>query len=329
MTFKSLNEDVATVDENGIITGKQIGKAEIVVTHTITNKTATVFVNIVPEGKQAVPEVEIGDTHSAALKADGTVWTWGTNNNGQLGTGDNNSKASPVKVTALEDIIDISVGNDSTVAVKADGTVWSFGNNENGQLGDGTNSSRNTPVQVVKNDGTVLNKIVKVSCGTNKTVALDTDGNVWIWGNGYSKVATKLNKLENIIDISSDYAVNQVGKVFKTNNATQLNVENVIRISQGYNHTLFLRNDGKGYALGENSKGQLGQGNSKNCETPEFIKSTLGTEELTKIKELKAGKEFSIALLKDGSICVWGSNENYKLATEQETNQMLPKKILK
>lgn len=64
-------------------------------------------------------------------------------------------------------------------------------------------------------------------------------------------------------------------------------------------------------------------------ETPEFIKSTLGTEELTKIKELKAGKEFSIALLKDGSICVWGSNENYKLATEQETNQMLPKKNTK
>lgn len=51
MTFMSLDTDIATVDEDGIITGKEIGKAEIVVTHKITNKTATIFVNVVPEGK--------------------------------------------------------------------------------------------------------------------------------------------------------------------------------------------------------------------------------------------------------------------------------------
>ena len=325
MEYKSLNENIATVDENGIITGKQTGKAEIVVTHTITNKVATVFVNVVPEDKQAVPEVEISDTHSAALKADGTVWTWGDNTYGQLGTGDNNAKASPIKVTALENIIDISVGYYNTVCVKEDGTVWSFGYNGYGQLGDGTGSERNTPVQVIKEDGTELKNIVKVAAGTYKTVALDADGNVWIWGYRYGSTARKLSGLEKIIDISANYAADYTGKVFKIDDLTELEVENVIRISEGYNHTLLLRQDGKGYSFGENGKGQLGLGNSKNCDIPTFIKSTLETE-LTDIKELKAGKEFSMAVLENGDTYVWGSNENYKLATTQETNQVYPKK---
>ena len=326
MTFMSLDTDIATVDEDGIITGKEIGKAEIVVTHKITNKTATIFVNVVPEGKQSVPKVEVGNTHTVALKADGTVWTWGNNTYGQLGTADNNAKATPVKVTALENVIDITVGNENTMAVKADGTVWSWGYNGYGQLGDGTGSNRNKPVQVIKNNGTPLTKIVKITSGNNKTIALDTEGNVWAWGYGYESTATKLSKLENIIDISADYAADQTGKVYKISDYTQIEAEKVIRISQGYNHTLFLRNDGKGYAIGNNEKGQLGQGNSKNTSKPVFIQNEYGTDAIKNIKELKAGKQFSIALMKDGTTYVWGANENYKLATTQDTNQMLPKK---
>ena len=314
------------IDSDGTITGKEYGKAEIIVTHTITNKTATVFVNVVPNGKSAVPEVQNSYTHTVALKADGTVWSWGNNDYGQLGIGNKNTKAAPVQVANLDNIIDISVGYYDTIAVKNDGTVWSFGYNKYGQLGDGSSSDRISPVQVIKEDGTELTNIVKVAGGTYRTVALDTDGNVWIWGYGYSTTAKKLSTLKNIIDISPNYVVDIDGNVFKTDDATQLNISNILRVSEGYNHTLFLSRDGKGYSLGDNSKGQLGIGSLKNSDIPTLIKDDLGTGELTNIKELSAGKEFSMALLKDGSTYVWGSNDNYKLATMQETNQVVPKK---
>ena len=325
LEYRSLNESIAEVTENGIITGKQIGKAEILVRHTITNKTITIFVNVVPDGKIAVPEVESSNTHMATLKADGTVWTWGNNSNGQLGTGNRNSSATPIQVASLENIIDISVGNNYTVAVKNDGTVWSFGSNSYGQLGDGTTSERVLPIQVIREDGITLSNIVKVSAGTQKTVALDIEGNVWVWGNGYSRTARKIQTLANIIDISENYAVSQDGKVYKIKDASKLEANSVIRVSESYTHTLLLRNDQKAYSFGDNSKGELGIGNTKNVNVPTLIKNADGSKDLENIKEVKAGKEFSMVLLQDGTTYIWGSNANYKLTTTQETNQVLPK----
>ncbi len=118
ISYETLNSEIATVDQDGTIHGKKIGTVEIIVTHTITHKTSTIFVQVVPEGKITVPKLEIGDTHSAALKADGTVWTWGNNSNGQLGTGNNTSKTSPIKVMNIQDVIDLSVGYYDTAVVK-------------------------------------------------------------------------------------------------------------------------------------------------------------------------------------------------------------------
>ena len=179
-----------------------MGTVEIIATHTITHKSTAIFVQVVPTEKTTVPKVEIGDTHSAALKADGTVWTWGNNSDGQLGIGDNVSKTYPIKVMEIENAIDVSVGYYDTVVVKKDGTVWSWGYNGYGQLGDGTSSNRTSPVQVIRQDGAPLTKIVKVSAGTYRTVALDEDGNVWVWGYRCGSSAVKFANLKNIIDIS-------------------------------------------------------------------------------------------------------------------------------
>ena len=266
ISYETLNSEIATVDQNGTIHAKKMGTVEILVTHQITHKTATIFVQVVPEGKVTVPKLEIGDTHSAALKADGTVWTWGNNSNGQLGTGNNISKTSPIKVMNIQDVIDLSVGYYDTAIVKKDGTVWTWGYNGYGQLGDGTSSNRNTPVQVIKPDGAPLTKIVKVSAGKYKTVALDEEGNVWVWGYGYGSTATKLTTINNIIDISPNYAVTQRGEVYKID-GQKLTISNIIRVSEGANHALFLTKTGKGYSVGTNNKGQLGDGTTvnKNC----------------------------------------------------------------
>ena len=324
ITYETLNNEIAIVDQDGTIHANKMGTVEIIATHTITHKSTTIFVQVVPVGKVTVPKLEIGATHTAALKTDGTVWTWGSNSYGQLGTGDNINKTMPVKVMDIENAIDISVGSYNTVVVKDDGTVWSFGYNGYGQLGDGTSSSRNTPVQVIKQDGKPLEKIVKISAGTNKTIALDENGHVWVWGNTYKSTATKLSTVNNAIDISPSYVVTQTGKVY-TLEGEKLEIDNILRVSEGTNHALFLTKEGTGYSIGANSNGQLGDGTTVSKNSPTVIKTEKSN--LTDIKELKAGSGSSMAIMKNGDTYTWGSNNNNKLGTTATKNQIYPTKL--
>ena len=324
ITYETLNNEIAIVDQDGTIHANKMGTVEIIATHTITHKSTTIFVQVVPVGKVTVPKLEIGATHTAALKTDGTVWTWGSNSYGQLGTGDNINKTMPVKVMDIENAIDISVGSYNTVVVKDDGTVWSFGYNGYGQLGDGTSSSRNTPVQVIKQDGKPLEKIVKISAGTNKTIALDENGHVWVWGNTYKSTATKLSTVNNAIDISPSYVVTQTGKVY-TLEGEKLEIDNILRVSEGTNHALFLTKEGTGYSIGANSNGQLGDGTTVSKNSPTVIKTEKSN--LTDIKELKAGSGSSMAIMKNGDTYTWGSNNNNKLGTTSTKNQIYPTKL--
>jgi uncharacterized repeat protein (TIGR02543 family) len=84
-----------------------------------------------------------------ALKADGTVWAWGDNEDGQLGDGTTIDRHTPVQVLDLNGVTAVSAGWDYSLALKGDGSVWAWGLNEDGQLGDGTSSIfQLTPVQV-------------------------------------------------------------------------------------------------------------------------------------------------------------------------------------
>jgi len=90
--------------------------------------------------------VAAGDNHTMGLKANGTLWSWGGNVNGQLGNGTNLDALAPVKIVADTDWIVATAGSTHSVALKVNGTVWSWGGNSSGQLGDGTISSKNVPV---------------------------------------------------------------------------------------------------------------------------------------------------------------------------------------
>src|SRR5207248_113622 len=126
-----------------------------------------------------------GANHSLALKTDGSVWTWGGNDYGQLGngttciiqTGANCCSDAPVQVRELSNVAAIAAGSSRSLALKADGTLWAWGNNYSGQLGNGSSISSTTPVQV-----SGLTDVTAIDAGGGHSLALRTDGTVWTWG---------------------------------------------------------------------------------------------------------------------------------------------------
>jgi alpha-tubulin suppressor-like RCC1 family protein len=90
---------------------------------------------------------------SAAIKTDGTLWTWGNNTYGQLGFPTIILAITPVQVGTLTNWKQVSCGFLTTTAIKTDGTLWTWGYNNVGQLGLGDITNRSSPVQV----GTLTN----------------------------------------------------------------------------------------------------------------------------------------------------------------------------
>jgi alpha-tubulin suppressor-like RCC1 family protein len=93
-------------------------------------------------------QVAAGLYSSAAIKTTGTLWTWGYNVFGQLGTGDSSNKSSPTQVGASANWAYVRMGGYSALAVKTNGTLWAWGYNAQGQLGQGNTTTRSSPVQI-------------------------------------------------------------------------------------------------------------------------------------------------------------------------------------
>ena len=125
--------------------------------------------------------IAAGEANSLALKADGTVWAWGSNSYGQFGNGITlgtiASNSTPVQVSDFSGVIAIAAGEANSLALKADGTVWAWGSNSYGQLGNGTTSDSSTPVQVMG-----LSGVIAIASGGYHSLALKSDGTVWDWG---------------------------------------------------------------------------------------------------------------------------------------------------
>ena len=91
--------------------------------------------------------VACGYAHSAAIKTDGTLWTWGLNFNGQLGDNSTTSRSSPVTtIGGGTTWKTVACGYAHSAAIKTDGTLWTWGNNDFGKLGDNSTTSRSSPV---------------------------------------------------------------------------------------------------------------------------------------------------------------------------------------
>ncbi len=82
--------------------------------------------------------VKAGAKYNLAVKSDGTLWAWGSNNMGQLGDGTTTDRSPPLQIGRDKVWLAISPGREHSFAFKADGSMWGWGSNSDGQQGNGT-----------------------------------------------------------------------------------------------------------------------------------------------------------------------------------------------
>ena len=117
-----------------------------------------------------------GASHTVILKPDGTVFAFGTNNQGQLGDTTTTTRKSPVQVAGLSDIVAVAAGANHSLAVTSNGVLYGWGDNSLKQLGDGTTTDRLTPSVIP------LSSVVAVAAGEYHSIALTSGGDVYAWG---------------------------------------------------------------------------------------------------------------------------------------------------
>ena len=296
-------------------------------------------------------QVAGGGNHTAAIKTDGTLWTWGRNDNGgQLGTNDLTTRSTPVQVFGSEiNWKQVSCGYFITAAIKTDGTLWTWGQNLSGQLGVNDTTDRPTPVQVF---GSAINW-KQVACGSFYTAAIKTDGTLWTWGNNsYGQLGdnTTTNRNTPVTTFAGGTNWKQVScgnltSAIKTdgtlwtwgrNNAGQLGDNtfnnkctpvttfaggtNWKQVSCGSLHTSAIKTDGTLWTWGRNSVGHLGDNTTTDKYTP--VTTFAGG---TNWKQVACGRIGHTAAIKtDGTLWTWGFNGNGRLGDNTTTNRLIP-----
>jgi len=236
--------------------------------------------------------------YTLAIKTDGTLWAWGDNSSGRLGTNESITveRSSPVQVGSDTDWAYISAG-DCSLAIKTDGTLWSWGSNSNGVLGQNSITARSSPTQV----GALTNwKEVNVGY---VVAAVKTDGTLWAWGtgnDGASGLNTTLNRSSPV----------QIGALTTWDKVTQ---------SSDYSNGA-IKTNGTLWAWGRNSSGNLGIGNTVNKSSPVQVGSDTGWTQASFSNDGSGG-------IQNGGLYMWGPNANGELGTGNTINTSSPVQV--
>lgn len=235
---------------------------------------------------------------SAGIDTTGKLWTWGSNQYGQLGINSIICRSTPVNVGGTaRTYCKISSGSSFMTSIDKDGNVWCWGLNNYGQLGDNSIVCRSTPVSVQGEKKT----FAKISSGSH-TVALTLSGIAWAWGVNTSGCLGTANTTSR----RTPTMVSGVGKTF-----CEIS-------SSGYNHTLAIDKDGKLWAWGANTYGGLGDDTNTSRLTPVNV---CGNKTFCQIS---TGYYFSSAIDYKGQIWTWGYNADGALGNNTYINQRTP-----
>jgi alpha-tubulin suppressor-like RCC1 family protein len=131
-------------------------------------------------------QVSAGDDHTLAVKLDGTLWGWGNNSNGQIGSSGDPQRQTPLQIGSDSDWLQAAAAGNSSGGRKYSGEVLTWGANGSGQLGDpSTTADRDTPGPVYGHPS----DWVSFTMGYKRSFGFKSDGQLWGWGeNGSGQV---------------------------------------------------------------------------------------------------------------------------------------------
>ena len=247
-------------------------------------------------------KVAISQRHFLAIKTDGTLWTAGSNQMGELGQnkadvsgGDttDNSYSSPIQIPGTW--TDVGTGTNRSHGIKTDGTLWSWGRNANGgPLGLNNNTQYSSPTQI---HGGGTNWVRFATSHDNAMAAIKTDGTLWTWGrsNHYN--------LPSNSDRSSPIQV--PGTTWS-------------QVSGSYSSWWATKTDGTLWSWGNNPDGQLGQNNRTQYSSPVQI----GTN--TNWSKVRSGMNMCFFRTTGNALFAVGNGGNGRLGNKGTANVSSP-----
>lgn len=238
-------------------------------------------------------KIESSASHNLAIANDGTLWSWGGNNNGGLGLGDLIDRSVPTQIGTDNDWQTIS----SNAAIKTNGTLWVWGNNNNGQLGLGDTTNRLVPTQL----GTDTNwQRISIGYGAH-SLAIKTNGTLWSWGYG----------------ASGQLGTGNTGTVLTpTQVGTATNWQS---ISTGSNQSFAIKTDNTFWVWGRNASRELGIPSDENQYFP--------TQRVSTWLSATAGGFYGLAIRFDGTLWAWGDNGFGRLGIGTNTSPSQPTQV--
>ena len=240
-----------------------------------------------------------------AVKTDGTMWSWGRNDKGELGVNDVAKRSSPVQIPGTT-WSECSSGAFYSMAIKTDNTLWAWGKNFNGNLGHNNRTYYSSPVQI---PGTTWKD---VKCADYHALATKTDGTMWVWGFNYDGTLGQNQAPGNLARVSSPV---QVGSETDWNKIPDAGG------ALGQFHGMASNTSGELWMWGNNQYGPLGDGSQTDRSMPVQIPgNTWGTS-------LSTGYLSAAATKTDGTLWTWGRNNYGQLGVNNTTSYSSPKQV--
>ena len=241
-----------------------------------------------------IKQISCGAYFTICLDYEGSLYSIGQNQQGELGIGNTKRCHFPQKVIDIPPVKTISCGVFHTLAITNDNNLWSFGSNENGQLCLGNTVSQSTPQQ------TSFSNIVRISAGYHSLFQ---------------------NDKEEIYRCGSKFG--QLGKHSKTNYKVKVlknHPPNIIQFYCGYDHSLFLDSEGNVFSIGLNVHGNLGLGDTKNRNDFNQIPN------IPPIQTISCVGHSSYLIDLDGNLWSFGFNKYDQLGFGDSTDRISPTK---
>ena len=239
--------------------------------------------------------------HSLFINPFNKTFAWGFNNTTQLGDNTNAARYFPVIIALYglnKTFCQISAGNLHSAAIDKNGRAWAWGASSFGQLGDNSTTTKCYPVAVAG----AVKTFCQISAGGNHSLAIDKNGRAWAWGT-------------NGTGLLGDNTI--VSK--RTPVSVQGGVKTFCQISAGGAHSLAMDKNGRAWAWGSNSNGQLGDNSITSRLTPVSVQGGVKT-----FCQISAGTTHSLAIDKNGRAWAWGINTNGRLGDNSITSRLTP-----